>query len=169
MVEHIHKTGVSADEKRAAMDLADVRAGFDAGDLVVWIPTKRMVADCLTKHLTLDEEVESIKSLLRDGRLHLRFTDGSEERHLSAEQRRAKGAHLSQRESAARPVPAEFDSEDEAFSNLQPRLEKSPGVVALSKHTGVGLWTGKAQRTADATTRVSSVAISLQARGQMRF
>ena len=44
MVEHIRKTGASTDEKRVAMDLADLRAGVDAGDLVVWIPTKKMVS-----------------------------------------------------------------------------------------------------------------------------
>ena len=35
MVEHIRKTGAATDEKRVAMDLADLRAGVDAGDLVV--------------------------------------------------------------------------------------------------------------------------------------
>ena len=49
MVEHIRKTGASTDEKRVDMDLADLRAGVDAVDLVVWIPTQKMVADCLTK------------------------------------------------------------------------------------------------------------------------
>ena len=35
MVEHIRKTGAATDEKRVAMDLADLRAGVGAGDLVV--------------------------------------------------------------------------------------------------------------------------------------
>ena len=52
MVDHIRKTAVSTDEKQVAMDLADLRAGVDAGDLVVWGPTERMVTDCLTKHVT---------------------------------------------------------------------------------------------------------------------
>ena len=175
MVEHIQKTGAAVDEKRVAMDLADLRAGVDAGDLVVWIPTKRMVADCLTKHLTLDEEVESIKNLLRDGRMHLRFSDDGQERVLSAEQRKAEGANISQRETAARAVPAECDSEDEAFSNPRPRLEQAlkwRGVVAFSKHIGVGLRTGKVHQTADATTHHATVAFSprtLQRRSQRRF
>ena len=76
MLDHIRKTGASTDEKRGATDLADLRAGVDAGDLVVWAPTKRMVADCLTKHLTQDAEKSTIRDLLRDGHLHLRFTNG---------------------------------------------------------------------------------------------
>ena len=114
MVDHIRKTGGQTDEKRVAMDLADLRAGVDAGDLVVWLPTKRMVADCLTKHLTLDEETKSIRDLLRDWKLHLRFTDDGEERTLTTEQRRQEKAEASQREAEALPVPPEWDSEDGA-------------------------------------------------------
>ena len=83
MVDNIRKTGASTDEKRAAMDLADLRAGVDAGDLVVWIPTKRMVAARLTKHLTMDDETKSIRDLLRDGRMQVRFTDEGAERTLT--------------------------------------------------------------------------------------
>lgn len=95
MVQHIQKTGASTDERRVAMDLADLRAGVDAGDLVVWIPTRRIVADCLKKHLTLDEETQSIRDLLRTGYLHLRFTDEGEERTLTAAQREAEGCEFS--------------------------------------------------------------------------
>ena len=146
MVEHIRKTGASTDEKRVAMDLADLRAGVDAGDLVVWIPTKKMVADCLTKHLTLDEETQSIRDLLRTGWMQLRYTDEGEERTLTSEQRRQEGLDAANREQEARPVPPEMDSEDEAsFSMSMPPKElagsngrsSSRGAVALSKHTGV--------------------------------
>ena len=51
MVDHIRKTGASTDEKRVAMDVADLRAGVDAGNLGAWVATKRMVADCFNKHL----------------------------------------------------------------------------------------------------------------------
>ena len=87
MADHIRKTGASTDEKRVAMDLADLRAGVDAGDLVVWVPTKRMVADCLTKHSTQDEETKSTCDMLRDGDLRLRFTDEGVEWTLTIEQR----------------------------------------------------------------------------------
>ena len=165
MVEHIRKTGASTDEKRVAMDLADLRAGVDSGDLVVWIPTKKMVADCLTKHLTQDEETQSIRDLLRTGYMHLRYTDDGEERTLTAEQRVAEGLEVSQREAAARAVPAEMDSEDEAsFSmHLPPTCyartigstRGSPdGVVALSKHTGVGQAAKKTAQTTPHTPKV---------------
>jgi hypothetical protein len=104
--------------------------------------------------LTLDEETKSIRDVLKEGRLHLRFTDEGEERTLTAQQREAEGLECSQRESAARPVPAENDSEDEAsFPNLLPPkgsgpLGKAfgPGVAALSKYTGVGTPPEKALR-----------------------
>ena len=146
MVEHVRKTGAATDEKRVAMDLADLRAGVDAGDLVVWIPTRKMVADCLTKHLTLDEETESIRNLLRSGCMHLRYTDEGEERTLTEAQRKAEGLEAVGRESEARPVPKEMDSEDEASLGMHlPPVglvgfvgDSPPGALALSKHTGVG-------------------------------
>ena len=143
MVEHIRKTGAATDEKRVAMDLADLRAGVDAGDLVVWMPTRKMVADCLTKHLTLDEETQSIRDLLRTGRMHLRFTDEGEERTLTEAQRKAEGLEAAGRESEARPVPKEMDSEDEASLGMHlPPVGfvgcLPGGALALSKHTGVG-------------------------------
>ena len=113
---------------------------------MVWVPTKRMVADCLTKHLTQDEETKSIRDLLRDGHLHLRFKDTGVEQTLTIEQRKMEGLETSQRESAARPVPPEMDSEDEAAlpsllppTGFGPRgSHGDPGVFALSKYTGVG-------------------------------
>ena len=142
MVEHIQKTGASTDEKRVAMDLADLRAGVDAGDLVVWIPTKKMVADCLTKHLTMDEETQSIRDLLQTGRMHLRYTNEGVERTLTDAQRKQEGLEALGRESMARPVPQEMDSEDEASAKmlLPPvgySLGARPDALALSKHTGV--------------------------------
>ena len=121
---------------------------MDAGDLVVWIPTKKMVADCLTKHLTLDEETQSIRDLLRTGWMHLRYTDEGEERTLTSEQRRQEGMEAADRESEARPVPPEMDSEDEASFRMHlPPMElagsngrsssTTQSAVALSKHTGV--------------------------------
>ena len=109
MVDHIRKTGASTDEKRMAMDLADLRVGVDAGDLVVWVSTKRMVADCLTKHLMPDEETNSIRDMLRVGHLHLRFTDEGVEGTLTIEQRTMEGIETSKREYAARPVLEERD------------------------------------------------------------
>ena len=172
MVEHIRKTGAATDEKRVAVDLADLRAGVGAGDLVVWIPTRKMVADCLTKHLTLDEETQSIRDLLHTGRMHLRYTDEGEERILSEEQRKAEGLEALGRESEARPVPREMDSEDEASigMHLPPavvgfsgdgQLDTSPGALALSKHTGVG------HRT-DLIGRSGRLACSQAVRGRSR-
>ena len=114
------------------MDLADPRAGVDACDLVVWVPTKHMAADCLTKHLTQDDETKSIRDLLRDGRMHLCFTDEGVERTLTIEQRKMEGLEFSQRESAARAVPAEMDLEDEASlpSLLPPISDPGSGPVA---------------------------------------
>ena len=114
MVEHIRKTGASTDEKRVAMDLADLRAGVDAGDLVAWIPTRKMVADCLTKHLTLDEETFAIRELLRTGRMHLRFSDDGTERTLTTEERKSECQASAMGGPTSGPVPASMDSEDDA-------------------------------------------------------
>ena len=91
MVEHIKKTGASTDEKRVAMDLADLRHGIDNGDIISWMPTRKMVADCLTKHLTLDEEIEAICELLRSGKMHFRYADDGSPRTLTVEQMRQEG------------------------------------------------------------------------------
>ena len=120
-----------------------------------------MVADCLTKHLTLDEETQSIRDLLRTGFLHLRYTDEGEERTLSAEQRKQEGHEASSRESGSRPVPREMDSEDEASfqMHLPPSGSGSGlhGVVAFSKHTGVENRTEKVPfKDFDATTTSKS-------------
>ena len=131
------------DEKHPAMDLEYWRAGVDAGDLVVWVPTHRKVADWLTKHLATDEEIESICVLIKTCYLHARFTDAGDERTLTAAQREAEG-HCASREVAAQPVPAELDFEDES----SPRVRRSPSAAAIiagrccgcsKKHTSVGL------------------------------
>ena len=107
------------------------------------------LADCLTKHLTLDEETQSIRDLLQTGRMHLRYTDEGVERTLTDEQRKSEALEFSAREQEMRAVPAEMDSEDEAsFSQSMPPRGANgggsgsgsgrPGASALSKHTGVG-------------------------------
>ena len=68
---------------------------------MVWVPTKRMVADCLTTYLTQDEETKSIRDLLCDGHLRLRFTDEGVERTLTIEQRKMEGLETSQRARAS--------------------------------------------------------------------
>ena len=52
LVDHCRKTGASVSEKRVGLDIADVREGIDRGDALLWLPTDRMAADGLTKHLT---------------------------------------------------------------------------------------------------------------------
>ena len=62
----------------------------------------------------MEEETQSIRDLLRDGVMHLRYTDAGEERTLTEEQRKQESFEASQREAMALPVPRAWDSEDEA-------------------------------------------------------
>ena len=82
----IQKTGASVNEKRVAMDSADSRAGADAGDLVVWVPTRRMVADSLTRHKKTQRGDQRHLRLAQEGHLHVRFTDEEDEHTLIAAQ-----------------------------------------------------------------------------------
>ena len=68
--DHCLKTGGSVTEKRVAMDIADVRAGIDAGDQLKWIPTEWMAADGLTKHLVEQGPLDQIAM-----ENHYSFTD----------------------------------------------------------------------------------------------
>ena len=83
---------------------------------------------------------------------------------LIAEQRVAEGLEVSRREAAARAVPAEMDSEDEAsysmhmpptcYARTVGSTRGSPGgVVALSKHTGVGQAAKKTAQTTPHTPK----------------
>ena len=42
------------------MDIADLRNGYDRGDIIRWMPTSRMIADALTKHIPDPEELIDI-------------------------------------------------------------------------------------------------------------
>ena len=60
MRSHIVKTGSSCKEKRVGLDIADLRDGYDRGDVIRWIPTSRMGADALTKHIPDPDELIDI-------------------------------------------------------------------------------------------------------------
>ena len=156
MVERTQKTGAADDEDAERFrggPLELQRKARGPQELQRKAPFRhvpqRTVADCLAKQRTLDDELELIKNLLRNWRVNRRLSDDDEERVPSAEQ---------------------SDSEDEEFSNLRQLQEKSQdkGVVALSKHIGVGLQTRKVRH---ATTLHATVAFSprMQARSQRRF
>ena len=137
MVEHIKKTGASTDEKRVAMDLADLRHGIDNGDIISWMPTRKMVADCLTKHLTFDEEIEAICELLRSGKMHFRYADDGTPRTLTAEQLRQEGVVNASHLESSLAVPREYDSEDEAsYGMLTGSKRAAPSSDALWSQSG---------------------------------
>ena len=87
---HIEKIGASTDEKCVAMDLAELRHSIDQGYLISWMPTRKMVADCLTKHFTLDEEIAAIVDLVKTGRMLFRYDDDGHGRALTAAQLNAE-------------------------------------------------------------------------------
>ena len=43
--------------KRVTLDKADLRNGYDRGDIIRWMPTSHMVAGALTKHIPDPEEL----------------------------------------------------------------------------------------------------------------
>ncbi len=51
LAQHCAKTGSTSTEKRASLDIADVRAAVDSCACLCWIPSDRMPADGLTKVL----------------------------------------------------------------------------------------------------------------------
>ena len=70
LVDHCAKTGASVSEKRVGLDIADIRDGIEAGDILRWIPTLEMPADILTKHLT---DARSLLKLMMDNRFSLKW------------------------------------------------------------------------------------------------
>jgi hypothetical protein len=60
LAEHCSKTGATVTEKRVALDIADVRAAVDAGDVLKWVPTDAMPADGLTKHLVAQPALDEL-------------------------------------------------------------------------------------------------------------
>ena len=50
-VDLVRKEGSMPTERRIALDIADMREGFEGGDSCVWTDTRLMLCDPLTKHL----------------------------------------------------------------------------------------------------------------------
>ena len=162
MVEHIKKTGASTDEKRVAMDLADLRHGIDNGDIISWMPTRKMVADCLTKHLTLDEEIEAICELLRSGKMHFRYADDGSPRTLTVEQMRQEGVVNAGHLESTLAVPRENDSEDDASFGMRTgsrtAVRPSDTLWSQSLKPGLGLQPAKGIPISDVRQRSAIVA-----------
>ena len=71
LVDHVAKTGASVSEKRVGLDIADLRAGVENdGDVGYWMPTEKMPADVLTKHMT---DLEALRKLLMSNRFNIRY------------------------------------------------------------------------------------------------
>ena len=77
MRSHIVKIGGSVNEKRVRLDLADLREGYDRGDTIRWIPTSRMGADALTKHIANPQELVDIVMKARYSLVLEPLPDGS--------------------------------------------------------------------------------------------
>ena len=64
LYDHCNNTGAILSEKRVGLDIADIRSSIDGGDMLMWVPTERMPADALTKHVK-DQTV--LQEVCRDG------------------------------------------------------------------------------------------------------
>ena len=76
---HIVKTGSSCNKKGVVLDIADLRDGSDKRDVVRWIPTSRMGADALTKHIPFQDELVDVMMKSRYSLVVEPFTDGTDE------------------------------------------------------------------------------------------
>ena len=60
LVDHCAKEGSLPQERRVALDIADLRSGIADGDDLVWTSTDRMAADCITKHMPDQSLLEQV-------------------------------------------------------------------------------------------------------------